>query len=291
MKTIVMTDSCCDLPYDFIKESNIHVIPFTYHMDGEDYSDDFGKSLDYKEFYNRIRKGSMPTTSQITAFTFEENFRKFTSEGYSVIYIGFSSQLSSTFNNAILARNMLLEENPSLDITLIDSRSASVGQGAIIFYVSQMLKEGKSKEEIIQWVEENKLKVNHWFVVDSLEHLKRGGRISSASAAVGTLLDIKPLLNVDDYGKLNVIKKIRGRKKSIKTLLDVLKLNIVNPEEQVIFINHGDCLDEAEYLKELLLKEVRVKDVMINYVGPIIGTHTGPGMLCMVFLGQDRGRI
>lgn len=291
MKTIVMTDSCCDLPYDFIKESNIHVIPFTYHMDGEDYSDDFGKSLDYKEFYNRIRKGSMPTTSQITAFTFEENFRKFTSEGYSVIYIGFSSQLSSTFNNAILARNMLLEENPSLDITLIDSRSASVGQGAIIFYVSQMLKEGKSKEEIIQWVEENKLKVNHWFVVDSLEHLKRGGRISSASAAVGTLLDIKPLLNVDDYGKLNVIKKIRGRKKAIKTLLDVLKLNIVNPEEQVIFINHGDCLDEAEYLKELLLKEVRVKDVMINYVGPIIGTHTGPGMLCMVFLGQDRGRI
>lgn len=291
MKTVIMTDSCCDLPYDFIKESNIHVIPFSYHIDGKDYHDDFGKSLSYKDFYNRIREGSMPTTSQITTYTFEENFRKFASQGYSVVYIGFSSQLSSTFNNAVLARNLLLEKDPSLDITVIDSKSASVGQGAIIYYVGQMLKEGKSKEEIVEWVEENKLKVNHWFVVDSLDHLKRGGRISSASAAVGTLLDIKPLLNVDDHGKLNVIKKIRGRKKSIKALLDVLKLNIVNPEEQTIFINHGDCLKDAEYLKDLLLKEFKVRDVMMHYVGPIIGTHTGPGMLCMVFLGQDRGRI
>lgn len=291
MKTVIMTDSCCDLSYDYIEENNIHIIPFTYHIDGKDFIDDFGKSLGYKDFYNRVRKGSIPTTSQITTYTFEENFRKFTSEGYSVIYIGFSSALSSTFNNAIMARNILLEENPLLDITIIDSKGASVGQGAIIFYASEMVKQGKPKEEIINWIENNKLKVNHWFVVDSLEHLKRGGRISSASAAVGTLLDIKPLLSVDEDGKLRVVKKIRGRKKSIKTLLEILRNNIIDPEEQMIFINHGDCLNEAEYLKGLLLSELKVKDVMLNYVGPIIGTHTGPGMLCMVFLGQDRGKI
>ena len=149
------------------------------------------------------------------------------------------------------------------------------------------LKQGKSKDEIIEWIESNKLKFNHWFIIDSLEHLKRGGRISAASAAVGTMLDIKPLLNVDDEGKLNVIKKIRGRKKAIRELLDELK-NIKDPEKQTIFINHGDCIKDAEQLRDLVLREVNVKDVVINYIGPIIGSHTGPGMLCLVFMGDKR---
>ena len=163
-----------------------------------------------------------------------------------------------------------------------------MGLGLIVYYAAEMLKEGKTKEEIVEWVEKNKLKSNHWFVVDNLEHLKRGGRISAARAAIGTLLEIKPVLIVDGEGKLDVSKKIRGRKKAIKTLLEVLKEKIIDPEEQTIFINHGDCIKDAEYLKELLLKEVKVKDVMINHVGPIIGSHTGPDMLCMVFLGDSR---
>jgi len=287
-KTIIVTDSSCDLSTDYIKESGVYVIPFTYNLDGNDYIDDFGQTVTYEEFYDRIRNGSMPTTSQITTFTFENTFKELAQQGYSIIYIGFSSALSSTFNNAIMAKRNLLEEDPSIDLTIIDSKSASVGLGAIVYYAAEMLKEGKSKDEIVEWVENNKLKVFHQFTVDSLEHLKRGGRLSAASAAIGTLLDIKPFLIVDDEGKLEVIKKIRGRKKSIKTLLELLKANIINPEEQTIFINHGDCLEDAEYLKDMLLKEVKVKDVMINYVGPIIGTHTGPGMLCMVFLGSDR---
>ncbi|HHV46877.1 MAG TPA: DegV family protein [Tissierellia bacterium] len=287
-KTIIVTDSSCDLSADYIKESGVYVIPFTYNLDGNDYIDDFGQTVTYEEFYDRIRNGSMPTTSQITTFTFENTFKELAQQGYSIIYIGFSSALSSTFNNAIMAKRNLLEEDPSIDLTIIDSKSASVGLGAIVYYAAEMLKEGKSKDEIVEWVENNKLKVFHQFTVDSLEHLKRGGRLSAASAAIGTLLDIKPFLIVDDEGKLEVIKKIRGRKKSIKTLLELLKANIINPEEQTIFINHGDCLEDAEYLKDMLLKEVKVKDVMINYVGPIIGTHTGPGMLCMVFLGSDR---
>lgn len=286
--TVLVTDSSCDLSAHYIRESGIHVIPFTYNLDGLDYEDDFGQTLTYKEFYKKIREGSRSATSQITTYTFEKVFKKFADEGKSIIYIGFSSALSSTFNNALMAKNNLLEEDPSIDLTLIDSKSASVGLGAIVYYAAEMLKEGKSKDEIVEWVENNKLKVYHQFTVDSLEHLKRGGRLSATAAAVGTLLDIKPFLIVDDEGKLEVAKKIRGRKKSIRALLETLKANIVNPQEQTIFINHGDCLEDAEKLKEMLLKEVKVKDVMINYVGPIIGTHTGPGMLCMVFIGKDR---
>ena len=287
MKTIIITDSCCDLSYDYITENNLEVIPFPFSIDGNDYVDDFGRSLSYADFYYELRKGAMPSTSQISAFVFEQVFRKYAVEGNDVIYIGFSSALSQTFSNSVLARNIVLDEFPNADITVIDSKSASVGLGAIVFYANELLKQGKSKDEIIEWIENNKLKSNHWFIIDSLEHLKSGGRISATSAAVGTMLDIKPLLNVDDEGKLEVVKKIRGRKKAIRELLDELN-NIKNPEEQTIFINHGDCIKDAEQLRDLVLKEVNVKDVVINYIGPIIGSHTGPGMLCLVFMGDKR---
>lgn len=287
MKIKIITDSSCDLSCDYIKENDLEVIPFPYSIDGKEYIDDFGKSLSYQDFYNELRNGRLPSTSQITAFTFENVFKKYILEGYSVIYLGFSSQLSQTFNNAIIAQNILLEENPDADISLVDTKSASVGLGAIVYYANELLKQGKTKNEIVKWVEENKLKSNHWFIIDSLDHLKRGGRISATSAAVGTILDVKPVLNLDDYGKLNVVQKVRGRKKSIRALIDELQ-NIKEPENQVLFINHGDCLKDAEQLKELVLKEVNVKDVVINYVGPIIGSHTGPGMLCLVFMGEKR---
>ncbi|NYB72874.1 DegV family protein [Sedimentibacter hydroxybenzoicus DSM 7310] len=287
MKIKIITDSCCDLSYDYIKENKLEVIPFPYSIDGNEYVDDFGKSLSYSDFYNELRSGRMPSTSQISVYTFEKIFKHYVSEGYSVIYLGFSSALSQTFNNSITARNTIQEEIPGADITLIDTKSASVGLGAIVFYANELLKQGKTKNEIINWVEENKLKSNHWFIIDSLDHLKRGGRISAASAAVGTILDVKPILNLDDEGRLNVVQKVRGRKKSIKALLDVLQY-IKEPQEQTLFINHGDCMKEAEQLRELVLKEVNVKDVVINYVGPIIGSHTGPNMLCMVFMGEKR---
>jgi DegV family protein with EDD domain len=287
MNTVIITDSSCDLAYDYINKNNIKVIPFPYSLNGKDYIDDFGNTLGYEDFYNELRNGSMPSTSQISSYTFEQEFKKYASEGSSVIYIGFSSALSQTFHNSIIARNNVLEDMPDADISVIDSKSASVGLGAIVFYANELLNKGMTKEKIVDWVEINKLKTNHWFIIDSLEHLKRGGRISSASATVGTILDVKPLLNVDDEGKLDVVKKVRGRKKAIREMLDELQF-IKNPEEQTLFINHGDCLKDAEQLKELVLKEVNVKDVVINYIGPIIGCHTGPGMLCMVFMGDKR---
>ena len=288
IEIIIITDSNCDLPVDYINQNNVHVIPFTFYLNNKDYIDDFGKSIGYKEFYNKIRMGGMPTTSQITAYTFEGEFRKFTSKGYSIIYIGFSSGLSETYNNAVMARKALLEEDSSIDITLIDSKSATVGQGLIVFYACEMLKQGKSKQEIVEWIENNKLKVNHWFTIDCLEHLKRGGRISTASATIGTLLDVKLVLNVGNDGRLNIIKKVRGRKKSIRTLVEEFKARVVNPEEQTIFISHGDCAEHTEYLKKLLMSEVKVKSVIINYSGPVIGAHTGPGMICISFIGRDR---
>lgn len=287
MQTIIITDSSCDLSYNYISENNLEVIPFPYTINGNEYIDDFGKSLSYKDFYDELRNGSMPSTSQISVYTFEQAFKKHVSKGNSIIYIGFSSALSQTFYNSIIARNNILEEIPEADITVVDSKSASVGLGALVFYANGLLKQGKTKKEIVNWIESNKLKSNHWFIIDSLDHLKRGGRISATSAAVGTILDVKPLLNVDNDGKLTVVKKIRGRKKAIRELLDELN-NIKHPEKQTLFINHGDCIKDAEILRELVLNEVNVKDVVINHIGPIIGSHTGPGMLCLVFMGEAR---
>ncbi|MDK2788837.1 MAG: hypothetical protein PWP07_2082 [Epulopiscium sp.] len=288
MGIVIVTDSNCDLPVEYISQNNVQVIPFTFVINGVNYTDDFGKSLSYKEFYDGIRNGSMPTTAQITAYTFENEFRSIVSKGDSVIYIGFSSALSETFNCSVLARNEIMEANPEADITVIDSKSASVGQGLLVYYACEMLKQGKSKQEIVDWIESNKLKVNHWFTIDNLEHLKRGGRISATSAAIGGLLEVKPVLNVSNDGSLNVVKKIRGRKKSIRTLFEEFETRAIKPEEQMIYITHGDCIEDAEYLKSLILSETTPKDIVINNLGPIIGTHTGPGMVGVFFLGKER---
>ncbi len=287
MNTIILTDSSCDLSREYLDENGLEAIPFPYTIGEKGYVDDFGKSLSYDRFYDELRHGAMPSTSQISVYNFEKVFRRYIDEGKAIIYIGFSSALSQTFNNSILARNNILDEIPDANIAVIDSKSASIGLGAIVFYANNLLKNGKSYGEIIEWVENNKLRSNHWFIIDSLDHLKRGGRISAAAAAVGSMLDVKPMLNVDDEGKLNIIKKIRGRKKALKELLDKLQL-IETPEEQVVFINHADCAEDAEHLKELVMERVKVKDVVINNIGPIIGSHTGPGMICLVFMGEKR---
>jgi DegV family protein with EDD domain len=288
MKTVILTDSCCDLPIDFVKENNVEVMPIRVNLKGEDIPDDLGQSINYNVFYDMIRAGEMPSTSQVNAYTFTEAFKKYSSEGHSIIYIGFSSALSGCVNSARIAKEAVEDEMPSADITVIDTKSASMGLGLIVYYAVNMLKDGASKYEIINWIEDNKLKVNHWFTVDDLNHLKRGGRISSTVAIVGTMLNIKPIMHVDDEGRLVPVSKVKGRKKSIKELEEKLKERIVNSEEQTIFISHGDCLSDAEHLKDLILKETKVKDVIINNIGPAVGTHSGPGTLALFFIGNNR---
>lgn len=288
METVIIMDSCTDLPLEYVESNNIPVLSLTCLFRGNEYPDDLGKTLSYKEFYEIVRKGEMPTTSQVNTYTFVEEFRKHVQEGKAIIYIGFSSALSGTVNSAMAARKAVLEEFENADITVIDSKSASLGYGLLVYYANEMLKKGVSKEEVINWVENNKLKLNHWFTVEDLFHLKRGGRVSSAAAIIGTMLDIKPVLHVDNEGRLIPITKVKGRKKSLRALAEKLKERIVSPEEQTIAISHGDCIEDVEYLKELILSDVKVKDVIVNYVGPVIGSHSGPGTVALFFFGNER---
>ncbi|MHB1393919.1 MAG: DegV family protein [Clostridia bacterium] len=288
MDTVLLIDSCTDLPRSYVEKNEIPFVSLVCNFKGQEYKDDFGKTLSYKEFYNEVRNGEMPSTSQVNVYVYVEIFRKYAAEGKSVIYLGFSSALSGSLNSAYLAKDLVCEEIENADITVIDSKSASLGEGLLAYYANEMLKAGASKDEVVSWLETNKLKMNHWFTVDDLGHLKRGGRLSGTAAFVGTLLDIKPILQVDDEGRLVPVSKIKGRKKSIKTLFEMLQENIESPEEQVIAISHGDCIEDAEYLKEMILKEYKVRDVIINEIGPVIGSHAGPGTVALFFMGSKR---
>ena len=245
------------------------------------------KQLGIKEFYERLKNGERATTTLINSKTFENRFASLIEEGNDILYFGFSSALSGTYGSSQIARKEVLERYKDARIECIDTLAASLGEGLLVYYAAKMKQEGKSLDEVIQWVSDNKLHLCHWFTVDDLNHLKRGGRINAMTATIGTALGVKPILHVDNGGNLVPVTNVRGRKKSIKALLDELQ-HIKDPQSQTLFINHGDCLAEAEQLKELVLKEVDVKDVVINYVGPIIGSHTGPNMLCLVFMGEKR---
>jgi len=288
METVIITDSCCDLPLQYVEENKLKIIPLIYNFKGNEYQDDFGRAMSYQEFYNGLRAGEMPSTSQINVFTFLEEFKKYVKEGKPVIYIGFSSALSGSTNNAIIAREMLLDEFKDADITVVDSKGASMGEGLMVYYACEMRNKGCKKDEIVDWLEDNKMNVCHWFTVEDLNHLKRGGRVSVAAAFVGTIMDIKPILHVDDEGRLIPVTKVKGRKKSLRMLADKLKETIVNPEEQVIFISHGDCIDDVEHLKKIILEECSVKDIIVNFVGPVIGSHSGPGTVALFFIGEKR---
>jgi len=288
MATVITSDSCIDLPVKFIQRHSIPVVYYIYNLNGKEYFDDFGKTMSYKDFYSTVCNGALPTTSQTNVHTLTQFFKKYVLQGDSVLYLSFSSSLSNTYNNAVMAREIILQEFPSADITVIDTKSASLGEGLLVYYAVSMLEQGRSKIEIINWVEDNKLRMNHWFTVEDLDHLKRGGRVSGTAAFVGTMLQIKPILHVDDEGRLIPVQKVRGRKKSIKVLADTLAARIMNPEEQTVAISHGDAFEDALYLKELILEQVKVKEVIINHIGPVIGAHSGPGTLAVFFLGENR---
>ena len=284
----IVTDSSCDLGINFIEENNIELIQLLLNLDGEIIKDDLGKSLGYREFYEKLRAGSMPSTSQINIYTFEEKFKELLDAGYEILYIGLSSALSGTFNSANMARNNILEENPNAKIAVVDSISVSMGLGMLIKKAYEMINEGKMLEEIVQWIEENKNKVIHAILVDDLKHLKRGGRLSASSAAVGTILNIKPLLKLNNSGAVEATEKVKGKKKALKRLASIVKEKAINIENEILYIMHGDALEEAQYLKEIILQELNFKDVKVEYIGTVIGTHGGPGTIAAVFWGNER---
>ena len=285
---ILVIDSGCDLPLEYIKQDNIVPLGLICNFKGKAIEDDFGENIARKDFYDALRLGEMPTTSQINSQIYLEVFKKYVLQKKSIIYIAMSSALTGTINSANIARETVLEDFPEADISIVDSKCASLGQGLLTYYAYEMLKSGKSKVEIVEWIEENKLRINHWFTVNDLNHLKRGGRISSSAAAVGTLLNIKPVLFVDNEGRLIPFTKCRGRKKAISTLVQKFKEKSDPSKEQVIAISHGDCLQDALALEALLRENGNVKDVILNYVGTAIGTHVGPDMLGLFFIAKER---
>lgn len=284
----IITDSSCDLTREYIDNNNIGLLSLVLNLNGEVIKDDLGKTLSYKEFYEQMKEGATPTTSQVNAHEFEEEFLKAVKNGDSIICITISSALSGTFNSANIARNNILEEYPDANILLVDSLSVASGQGLLVVKACEMRDRGANTEEIVAWLEENKKKVVHSFVVDSLSHLKRGGRISGATAAIGGLLNIKPSLYIDNDGKVMQGEKIKGKKKVLRFLVNEVKEKAVNIDNETLYICHGDCLEDAEILKNMILEEVNFKNVVINYVGNVIGAHAGPGVLAALFLGNSR---
>lgn len=285
---VIVCGATSDLPQQVITELELEVIPMNVRVGEQDYyyhPDE--KELSCKTFYEKLRAGEDSVTSQITPLVFKELFGQFLKEGKDILYIGFSSGLSGTINSARLMAEELLEKYPERKIVCVDSLCASVGEGLLVYLAGKLRAEGKNFDEVAAWTQDNCTKVCHWFTVDDLIHLKRGGRLNSLEAVVGTALKIKPVLSVDKEGKLTVVAKVRGTKKGMEYLKDRLVSDGIDAKEQTVLIGHADALEVAERLKEQLLSERLVKDAIITNVGPIIGTHVGGGMFALVFLGEN----
>lgn len=288
MKIKLITDSACDLPLEYIQKNAIDVAYLEVNVQGTFIQDDFGQTLSHKQFYKLLREGELTSTSQVNIHTFEEIFEKYIKEEYAIIYIGLASVLSGTVNSATVARENLLEKYPHAHISVIDSKSASLGEGLLVTKACEMIQKGYDVKEIVNWVENNRSKVIHAITVDDLNFLKRGGRISATSAVLGGMLGIKPSIKFDDEGKVIPGAKLKGNKNALKYLVNQVVEKGVDLENQTLFICHADVEDNAQLLREMILEKVKVKDVIINYIGTVIGTHGGPGAMGVMFLGTER---
>ena len=288
----IVTDSCCNLLEDMIDDFGIHVLPLTFMVDGEDevYQSYLkGERTDLKQFYTMMREGKVFKTSLPNLAESEALFRELLGSGRDVIYPAFSSGLSGTYQALSLMASQLREEFPERKLYVVDTLAASGGQGLLVWYAVQHARAGETIDQVRDWVEENKLHLAHWFTVDDLMFLFRGGRVSKTAAWAGTLLNIKPVLHVDDEGHLIPMEKVRGRKKSLNAVIDHMEKSAITPiDEQMVFITHGDCIEDAEYVAAQVKERFGVKEVVINYVDPVIGAHSGPGTMALFFLADER---
>ena len=285
----IVTDSSADLPAGLVQELGVEVIPLAFTIQGKtyrNYPDD--REMDPKAFYQMLRSGEVATTSAANAFEFTSTVEPILQAGRDVLILAFSSGLSTTCQSAQLAAQELSEKYPERKVYVVDTLAASLGQGLLVYLCAQQKKAGKSLEELRDYAEATKGGICHWFTVDDLNHLKRGGRISAATALFGSMLSIKPVLHVDDTGHLVAVSKARGRKASLTALVDRMEQTAVDPKSQTVFISHGDCLEEAEFVAGEVRRRLGVEDIRINYIGPVIGNHAGPGTMALFFVGTKR---
>ena len=281
----IITDSCCDLSAEMLAELEIGVAALSLEMDGRAYAEG---EMSPAQLYAHLRNGKLPKTSAVNPDGWAAVMRPALQEGRDVLVLAFSSALSATYQSAVIAAEELREEFPDRKLLVIDTLCAAVGQGLLVHTAAKLRSQGKTIDEVAAWVEAHKLNVCHWVTVEDLMHLKRGGRVSAATAVVGTMLSIKPILRVDDEGRLDNCGKCRGRKAALNHLLDRMAETFAPEIDDTVFIGHGDCAADAEFLAKSVRERFGVKNVYINYIGAVIGSHTGPGVATVFFYGKNR---
>jgi len=289
MSYVIVTDTSANLPEEIIEKYEIEIASLSYFINGVEYKGyEKGKKTDLKGFYTKMRNKEDMKTSLASPEVFSEVFERIAQAGKDILYIGFTSGLSGTYQSGTIAANMIREKYPDIKVITVDSLCAAIGQGLMVYYAALMREEGKTIEEVRDWVEENKLNMCHIVTVDDLFFLKRGGRVSATTAVAGTMLGIKPLLHIDISGKLVTTGKIRGRKQAMNYLVEQFEKYAEDKENQIIAIGHGDCEEDAEYIISEIKKKYNIKEVVFNFIEPVIGSHAGPGTLALFFLGNER---
>jgi DegV family protein with EDD domain len=283
---VITVNSTVDLPKEWLQEKGVPIIPLKYRMDGQEYTDMDG--LSSKEFFAKLREGIMSTTSQVNPEEARAAFESILKEGKDILHLAFSSALSGTYNSMRIAAEELAEEYPEAKIIVVDTLCACMGEGLLLYHALRLQGEGKSIEEVAQWVEEHKLHICHNVTVDDLNHLHRGGRVSKAAAVIGSVIQIKPMIHMDNEGRLQVVGKERGRKKSLHRIVEQSVQQAKGWENPIVMITHGDCLEDAQYVKKLLGEQMPDSEVMIHNIGTVIGSHTGPGVVAVFVMGSER---
>ncbi|MCI8552059.1 MAG: DegV family protein [Lawsonibacter sp.] len=286
---IIVTDSSADLDTGMARELDVQVLPLGFVLEDHTYYNyPDNREMDPHVFYDRLRQGEVATTNAVNVAQYTETLEPLLQAGQDVLVLAFSSGLSTTYNSSAIAVEELSAKYPERKLYTVDTLCASLGQGLLVWYAAQQRNKGWSIEEVRDWVEEHKLNLCHQFTVDDLHFLKRGGRISAATAMVGSMLHIKPILHVDGEGHLINIGKARGRQASLKAMVDRMEETSIDSGSLTVFISHGDCLEDARTVAEMVKERFGVQDVYINYVGPVIGAHSGPGTLALFYMGTER---
>lgn len=286
---VITTENTCDMPYEYYEEHKVEYMYLPCTLDGSVYNKEH--DIEPKDFYSRMRNGSMPTTSQVNTEDAKKAWLPMLEAGKEILHVSFSSGLSGTYNSCRLAARELMEEYPEYKIIVVDTLCASMGQGLILQKVLELKEQGKTIDEAGEWLESHKLNLCHVFTVDDLMHLHRGGRVSKVSAVLGTMINIKPMLHVDNEGHLILLSKARGRKKALQSLVDMMEERVGSYRDlnDTIYISHGDCEEDAAYVAELVKKRYSsVKTVLLNTIGSTIGAHAGPGTVALFFMGDKR---
>ena len=286
---VLITDSSADLSQEMVQELGVTVLPLSFTIQGKTYRNyPDNREMDLPLFYDMLRAGELATTSAVNVAEYTQAVEPILQEGKDVLILAFSSGLSSTYQASVLAAEELREKYPDRKIYTVDTLCASLGQGLLVYLAVQEQRKGRSIEEVRDWAESTKLNLCHQFTVDDLHFLKRGGRISATTAVVGSMLQIKPVLHVDNEGHLINIGKARGRQASLKALVDKMEKTVTEEGRKTVFISHGDCRKDAVTVADMVRERFGTQDIRINYVGPVIGAHSGPGTLALFYLGTER---